>query len=316
MIYINYLYIRLLSIYNFETKINLLKQDSKIMKNLFEFILRPFFKKRPTVPVLRFDGVIGTGGGLGKGRINAENLESNIKKAFSTSKPSAVAIIINSPGGSPVQSSLIYQRVRYFAEKKDVPILVFIEDVAASGGYYIACAGDEIYVDENSIVGSIGVIYAGFGFDKLIKKYGIERRIFTTGKYKSILDSFQKQKLSDVKKLKSIQTEIFKNFKDIVLKSRIKKINKQNKNIFSGSFWTGKEAIKLGLVDGIGDLKTIMEKKFGEKLRYVSIKPKKSLLKGILSKSFYSKDLLDTKKIINDMMTYMESRNIWGSYGF
>ena len=115
------------------------------MKNFFEFILRPFFKKRPTVPVLRFEGVIGTGGGLGKGRINAENLESNIKKAFSASKPSAVAIIINSPGGSPVQSSLIYQRVRYFAEKKDVPILVFIEDVAASGGYWLSCVGDEIF---------------------------------------------------------------------------------------------------------------------------------------------------------------------------
>ena len=274
-----------------------------------------FLKKKKTIPVVYMSGIIGNIGGLRKG-ITLTSIEYLLEKAFNIKKSAAVAIIINSPGGSPVQSSLIYKRIKKLAKKNKTKVIFFVEDVAASGGYYIACAGDEIYVDENSIVGSIGVIYTSFGFDKLIKKYGIERRIFTTGKYKSILDSFQKQKLSDVKKLKSIQTEIFKNFKDIVLKSRIKKINKQNKNIFSGSFWTGKEAIKLGLVDGIGDLKTIMEKKFGEKLRYVSIKPKKSFLKGILSKSFYSKDLLDTKKIINDMMTYMESRNIWGRYGF
>ena len=274
-----------------------------------------FLKKKKTIPVVYMSGIIGNIGGLRKG-ITLTSVEDLLEKAFNIKKSAAVAIIINSPGGSPVQSSLIYKRIKKLAKKNKTKVIFFVEDVAASGGYYIACAGDEIYVDENSIVGSIGVIYTSFGFDKLIKKYGIERRIFTTGKYKSILDSFQKQKLSDVKKLKSIQTEIFKNFKDVVLKSRIKKINKQNKNIFSGSFWTGKEAIKLGLVDGIGDLKTIMEKKFGEKLRYVSIKPKKSFLKGILSKSFYSKDLLDTKKIINDMMTYMESRNIWGRYGF
>ena len=274
-----------------------------------------FLKKKKTIPVVYMSGIIGNIGGLRKG-ITLTSVEDLLEKAFNIKKSAAVAIIINSPGGSPVQSSLIYKRIKKLAKKNKTKVIFFVEDVAASGGYYIACAGDEIYVDENSIVGSIGVIYTSFGFDKLIKKYGIERRIFTTGKYKSILDSFQKQKLSDVKKLKSIQTEIFKNFKDIVLKSRIKKINKKNKNIFSGSFWTGKEAIKLGLVDGIGDLKTIMEKKFGEKLRYVSIKPKKSFLKGILSKSFYSKDLLDTKKIINDMMTYMESRNIWGRYGF
>jgi len=232
-----------------------------------------FLKKKKTIPVVYMSGIIGNIGGLRKG-ITLTSIEDLLEKAFNIKKSAAVAIIINSPGGSPVQSSLIYKRIKKLAKKNKTKVIFFVEDVAASGGYYIACAGDEIYVDENSIVGSIGVIYTSFGFDKLIKKYGIERRIFTTGKYKSILDSFQKQKLSDVKKLKSIQTEIFKNFKDIVLKSRIKKINKQNKNIFSGSFWTGKEAIKLGLVDGIGDLKTIMEKKFGEKLRYVSIKPK------------------------------------------
>ena len=274
-----------------------------------------FLKKKKIIPVVHMSGIIGNIGGLRNG-ITISSIENLLEKAFKIKNSAAVAILINSPGGSPVQSSLIYKRIKKLAKKKKSKVIFFIEDVAASGGYYIACAGDEIYADENSIVGSIGVIYTSFGFDKLIKKYGIERRIFTTGKYKSILDSFQKQKLSDVKKLKSIQMEIFKNFKDVVLKSRSKKINKQSKNIFSGSFWVGKEAIKLGLVDGIGDLKTVMEKKFGEKIKYIPIKPKKSFLKGILSKSFYSRDLVDTKKIIHDMMAYMESRNIWGRYGF
>ena len=273
-----------------------------------------FFKKK-IIPVVHISGVIGNIGGLRNG-VTISSVENLLEKAFKIKNAPAVAIIINSPGGSPVQSSLIYKRIRSLASKKKVKVIFFVEDVAASGGYYIACAGDEIYVDENSIIGSIGVIYASFGFEKLIKKYGIERRIFTTGKYKSILDSFQKQKLSDVKKLKSIQSEIFKNFKEVVLKSRGKKINIQNKNIFSGSFWAGKEAVKLGLVDGVGDLNTIMEKKFGEKIKYIPIKPKKSFLKGVLSRSSYFKDLVDTKETISDMMEYMESRNIWGRYGF
>ena len=273
-----------------------------------------FFKKK-IIPVVHISGVIGNIGGLRNG-VTISSVENLLEKAFKIKNAHAVAIIINSPGGSPVQSSLIYKRIRSLASKKKVKVIFFVEDVAASGGYYIACAGDEIYVDENSIIGSIGVIYASFGFEKLIKKYGIERRIFTTGKYKSILDSFQKQKLSDVKKLKSVQMEIFKNFKNVVLESRNRKINRKNQNIFSGGFWVGKEAIKLGLVDGIGDLKTTMEKKFGKKLKYLVIKPKKSFVKSILSKSFFSKEFVDTKKIISDIIAYMESRNIWGRYGF
>ena len=273
-----------------------------------------FFKKK-IIPVVHISGVIGNIGGLRNG-VTISSVENLLEKAFKIKNVPAVAIIINSPGGSPVQSSLIYKRIRSLASKKKVKVIFFVEDVAASGGYYIACAGDEIYVDENSIIGSIGVIYASFGFEKLIKKYGIERRIFTTGKYKSILDSFQKQKLSDVKKLKSVQMEIFKNFKNVVLESRNRKINRKNQNIFSGGFWVGKEAIKLGLVDGIGDLKTTMEKKFGKKLKYLVIKPKKSFVKSILSKSFFSKEFVDTKKIISDIIAYMESRNIWGRYGF
>ncbi len=274
-----------------------------------------FFKKKKIIPVIYISGIIGNVGGLRNG-VTISSVENLIEKAFKIKNSSAVAIIINSPGGSPVQSSLIYKRIKALAKKNKTKVIFFVEDVAASGGYYIACSGDEIYVDENSIVGSIGVIYASFGFDKLIKKYGIERRIFTTGKYKSILDSFQKKKIDDVKKLKSIQVEIFKNFQDVVLKSRKKKINQQNKNIFSGSFWTGKEAVKLGLVDGIGDMKTIIEKKFGKKIKYIFIKQKKSFFKSLFSKTYNSKDLVGTKKIINDMMSYIENRNIWSRYGF
>ena len=274
-----------------------------------------FFKKKKIIPVIYISGIIGNVGGLRNG-VTISSIENLIEKAFKIKNSSAVAIIINSPGGSPVQSSLIYKRIKALAKKNKTKVIFFVEDVAASGGYYIACSGDEIYVDENSIVGSIGVIYASFGFDKLIKKYGVERRIFTTGKYKSILDSFQKKKIDDVKKLKSIQVEIFKNFQDVVLKSRKKKINQQNKNIFSGSFWTGKEAVKLGLVDGIGDMKTIIEKKFGKKIKYIFIKQKKSFFKSLFSKTYNSKDLVGTKKIINDMMSYIENRNIWSRYGF
>ena len=194
-----------------------------------------FLKKKKIVPVVYMSGIIGNIGALRNG-ITISSIQDLLEKAFKIKNSAAVAIIINSPGGSPTQSSLIYKRIKKLAKKNKTKVIFFVEDVAASGGYYIACAGDEIYVDENSIVGSIGVIYTSFGFDKLIKKYGIERRIFTTGKYKSILDSFQKQKVSDVKKLKSIQTENFKNFKEVVLKSRDRKINIQNKKRFSGSF--------------------------------------------------------------------------------
>ena len=182
-----------------------------------------FLNKKKIVPVVFLSGIIGDIGGLRKG-ITISSVEGLLEKAFKIKNSASIAIIINSPGGSPVQSSLIYKRIKKLARAKKSKVIFFVEDVAASGGYYIACAGNEIYADENSIVGSIGVIYASFGFDKLIKKYGIERRIFTTCKYKSILDSFQKQKLSDVKKLKSIQMEIFKNFKDVVLKVEVKKL--------------------------------------------------------------------------------------------
>tara|TARA_Y100001960_G_scaffold331800_1_gene430022 strand:- start:959 stop:1792 length:834 start_codon:yes stop_codon:yes gene_type:complete len=276
------------------------------MKNFFEFILRPFFKKRPTVPVLRFEGVIGTGGGLGKGRINAENLENNIKKAFSASKPSAVAIIINSPGGSPVQSSLIYQRVRYFAEKKDVPILVFIEDVAASGGYWLSCVGDEIFADKASIVGSIGVISASFGFSEAISKVGVERRVYTTGKSKGSLDPFKPEKPEDVRMLKNIMNDTQEAFVDLVNLRRGSKLSDDD-SIFTGAFWSGEKALKLGLIDGIGEIRTVLRQRFGNKVKLKFINKKKSFISGLVQ-GFSS-------PIINSIINEIENNAHWKRFG-
>ena len=236
------------------------------MKKILNFILKPFGKGKPIVPVLRFEGIIGTGGGIGKGKINVENLEPNIKKAFSESNPSAVAIIINSPGGSPVQSSLIYQRVRYLADKKDVPIMVFIEDVAASGGYWLSCIGDEIFADKSSIVGSIGVISASFGFTEAINKLGVERRVYTTGKSKGSLDPFKPEKKEDVQMLKNIMNDTQKAFVDLVSKRRGNKLSDDN-TIFTGAFWSGEEAKKLGLIDEIGEIRTVLRERFGPKVK-------------------------------------------------
>ena len=281
------------------------------MKKIFNFILKLFGKGKPIVPVLRFEGIIGTGGGIGKGKINAENLETNIKKAFSESNPSAVAIIINSPGGSPVQSSLIYQRVRYLADKKDVPVLVFIEDVAASGGYWLSCVGDEIFADKSSIVGSIGVISASFGFTEAINKLGVERRVYTTGKSKGSLDPFKPEKKEDIQRLKIIQEQIHENFISYVKDRRGSKLNKKfEKEIFSGLFWVGKKAITLGLADGLGSIDDVLKTKYGKKIEIKIIDQKKSFIQRKLS-SAYPSSLLNTEELINSI----EEKALWSRYG-
>ena len=276
------------------------------MKNYFEFIIRLFIKKKPIVPVLRFDGVIGTGGGFGKGRINAENLETNIKKAFSENKPSAVAIIINSPGGSPVQSSLIYQRVRYLADKKDVPILVFIEDVAASGGYWLSCIGDEIFADKASIVGSIGVISASFGFTEAIEKLGVERRVYTTGKSKGSLDPFKPEKSEDVRMLKNIMNDTQKAFNDLVNHRRGKKL-KNDSTIFTGAFWSGEQALELGLIDGIGEIRSVLRERFGSKVKLKYITKKKGFISGILQSSL--------SPLVKNVINEIDNNTHWKRFG-
>jgi signal peptide peptidase SppA len=219
----------------------------------------------PVIPVVRLAGAIGKVSRLQSG-LSLATTAGPLKKAFAIKSAPAVALIIDSPGGSPVQSHLIFKRIRALAEEKEKPVLVFVEDVCASGGYMIACAGDEIIVDEASIVGSIGVVSAGFGFPEAIKKLGVERRVYTSGESKVILDPFQPEKEADVERLKAIQEDIHELFIDLV-KGRRGDVLGDDPEIFSGLFWSGKSALSLGLADRIGDLRSVIEEKFGKKAR-------------------------------------------------
>ena len=232
------------------------------------------FSSSKTIVSIDLKGMIASGG---RAPLNIENLNSLFTKLNKT-KFEALSIVVNSPGGSPVQSSLIAQKIREICLKKKIKCYCFVEDVAASGGYWLACAADEIYADVNSIVGSIGVISGGFGFTELIKKVGVERRIFTAGENKSFLDPFEKINKKDIEKLKNLQKQIHQNFIDWVTSRRKKKFNQKNlKKIFSGSFWLSHEAKDLGLIDGIYSETSFFKSKYGEKTKIKKIKQPKSL---------------------------------------
>ena len=264
-----------------------------------------FFKKKKIIPHIKLSGVIGNVGKFRQG-IDFAGQQEIIKKAFSIKKTLAVAISINSPGGSPVQSHLIHDYIRSQAKKKKKKVIVFMEDVAASGGYLIACAGDEIYANQSSIVGSIGVIYSSFGFKNLIEKIGVQRRVYTAGKNKSTLDPFMDEKQEDIERLKNIQLDLHKDFIDVVEKSRSTKL-KKNKGIelFSGEFWSGRKSLELGLIDGIGTVDQILREKFGED---VVIK-KFEKTKGWLAKKLSSENNVD------QLISIVEERSIWQRYG-
>ena len=231
---------------------------------LSRWIPARFRKSVPVVHVVRLHGAIGVGSPL-KPPLTAKDLDPVLERAFRKGL-AAVALQVNSPGGSPVQSALIYSRIRSLADEFKVPVFVFCEDVAASGGYWLACAGDEIYADESSVVGSIGVISAGFGFVEAINKLGIERRVHTSGENKSILDPFQPQKQEDVDRLLSLQADVHGAFKALVRARRGAKLKGEDADLFSGAFWAGKKALELGLIDGIGHMHEELKKKFGDKL--------------------------------------------------
>ena len=237
-----------------------------------------FRSNKPTVSVLRLNGLIGQAGPLRSG-MTLQALGPVIDRAFADKRLKAVALAVNSPGGSPVQSALIHQRIRSLAREKDVPILVFIEDVAASGGYWLACAGDEIYANDNSIIGSIGVISAGFGFVDLLEKIGVDRRVYTAGSRKSMLDPFLPEDPEDVARLRTIQQDIHENFKDLVKSRRGRRVQESGVDLYSGEFWTGKKAIEHGLVDGIGDMRTVLRDRFGKNVRLKTIQVRKGWLK-------------------------------------
>ena len=265
-----------------------------------------FFKKKKIVAHIKINGVIGNAGKFKQG-IDFSGQEEIIKKAFSLKKAIAIAITINSPGGSPVQSHLIYKFIRAQAKKNKKKVIVFAEDVAASGGYLIACAGDEIYANSSSIIGSIGVIYSSFGFTELIKKIGVERRVHTAGKNKSTLDPFLDEKTEDIERLKTIQLDLHKDFIKVVEESRSSKLNKSEIELFSGEFWSGNKAKELGLVDGIGNANEVLKEKFGED---VVIK------KFEKSKGWLSKKLSSSSNQIDQLANILEERSIWQRYGF
>lgn len=260
---------------------NLFKNMLKKLKKLFKI------KKNPKVACLNLSGVIGQGSKFSSG-INIDNIAPLLKKAFETTKLKAVALNINSPGGSPVQSELIYNYIRELSEEKKIPVYTFAQDVAASGGYWLLLSGDEIYAHNSSIIGSIGVIFSGFGFVDLIEKIGVKRRIYAEGKNKAILDPFLPEEDENVEILKDAQRDIFESFKELVAKKRAGKLKESEDKLFTGAFWSGKKAYELGLIDGVCDMRKKMKEKFGNKIEFVEIVNKKSFLK-----SFFSEKLVD-----------------------
>ena len=264
------------------------------------------FKKKKIVSHLRLTGVIGNVGKFRQG-IEYSGQEDIIKKAFSVKKALAVAITINSPGGSPVQSHLIYKLIREQSKKNKKKVIIFAEDVAASGGYLIACSGDEIYANSSSIIGSIGVISASFGFKNLIEKIGVQRRVYTAGKNKSTLDPFLDEKEEDINRLKNIQLELHQDFIDVVEESRGSKLNKNSGiELFSGEFWTGKKAKELGLIDGLGNADQILREKFGDEIEIKKFgKPK----------GWLSKKLSSSQDHTDKLISILEERSIWHRYG-
>jgi signal peptide peptidase SppA len=265
-------------------------------------------KKSANIAVVNLSGVIGKGGKIDQG-INIENVNLLLEKAFETKNLKAVAINVNSPGGSPVQSELIYTRIKELSAEKKIPVFTFAQDVAASGGYFILLAGDELFAHNASIIGSIGVISAGFGFEDLIKKIGVERRIYAQGKNKAVLDPFSPENLESIEILKSAQRDVFESFKDLVRQNRQEKLKESDDFLFNGAFWSGKKAAELGLVDAIGDMRNVMKNKFGDKIKFINIEPKKKgFIKELLASSF-------GVNFADSLIKKIEEKSFWNRFG-
>ncbi|NRA74277.1 MAG: S49 family peptidase [Rickettsiales bacterium] len=254
-------------------------------------------KKKQVIAVIRLKGIISSDfGRLKSSGINFETVKKDVDRAFGLSGIKAVVVLINSPGGSPVQAELIHKYIKNISEEKKIPVYGFIEDVAASGGYWLACISNEIYASENSIIGSIGVIVSGFGFTNAIKKLGIERRIITQGKNKSIYDPFLPVKKADEKIIQSVQKDIYESFKKHVIAHRGNKLGKNKEKLFNGEFWSGKMAVKLGLVDGIGNFYEVMKEKYGKDTEYKFIEKEESWfgrkLKGMVNGSYFIDEVI------------------------
>jgi signal peptide peptidase SppA len=271
----------------------------------------PFRAARPTVAVLRLAGVIGPVVPLRSG-LSGHELAPAIERAFAGRRLAAVALVINSPGGSAVQSSLIHARIRQLADERKVPVLAFVEDVAASGGYWLALAADEIFVDPSSIVGSIGVITAGFGFDRAIERLGVQRRLYTAGERKSLLDSFLPERPEDVARLRRLQADIHDNFKALVRARRSGRLKAPEDELFSGEAWLGRRALELGLVDGIGELRATLRARFGDRVRLRPIAAQRRTWRrrlGVLDPTGAPGDL------VSHLIAGLEEREHWSRLG-
>jgi signal peptide peptidase SppA len=285
---------------------------------LTRFVPKRFRKEGLTIPVVRLQGAIMTGGSQFRPALNLASVAPMLEKAFSKKDAPVVAISINSPGGSPVQSRLIYQRIRALAEEKNKRVLVFVEDVAASGGYMIALAGDEILVDPTSIVGSIGVVSGGFGFPEMLKKIGVERRVYTAGENKVILDPFQPEKEGDIEYLKTLQLEIHKVFIDMVKLRRGDRLA-DDATIFSGLFWTGVRGVELGLVDGIGEMREVLKRRYGPQTKLELIGGARGLLgrrlPGVVAAFEGGHGTELAASAVSGLAASLEERALWSRYG-
>src|SRR5262245_23229414 len=271
------------------------------------------------VPVVRLSGVIGAVTPLRQGMTLA-GVAKMLERAFSIKNAKAVALLINSPGGSPVQSRQIYLRIRQLAAEKKLPVLVFVEDVAASGGYMIGCAGDEIFCDPSSILGSIGVVGGSFGMTELIKKIGVERRLYTAGSHKAMLDPFLPENPDDVERLKAIQREIHTIFIALVKQSRGARLKGADDVLFTGEYWAGTTSVSLGLADGIGDLRSTLRARFGDKVLTPVVAPATGLLSGLFGRRAPGAGSLSLSDgltgLPEELISALESRAIWAKFGF
>ncbi|PPC99441.1 MAG: S49 family peptidase [Hyphomicrobium sp.] len=272
------------------------------------------FTRHPVVPVVRFTGPIGMVTPLRPG-ISLASYAGALEKAFNLSKAPSVAILINSPGGSPVQSNLIFKRIRDLADEKKKRVYVFCEDVAASGGYFLAIAGDEIYADPSSIIGSIGVISASFGFVEAIDKLGIERRVYTAGLNKSTLDPFLPENPDDVERLKSLQREVHDVFIGLVKNRRPGKLKAPDTELFSGAFWGGAKATELGLIDGLADVRSKMREIHGDKVKLKVVEPEKPGLLGRVRRLSTHATSSDGLAFADDLVSAVETRALWSRFG-
>lgn len=269
----------------------------------------------PVVAVLPLSGIIGRFGSFGRS-LNLRSLAGSIERAFSPPDLAAVALSVNSPGGSPVQSSLIAGRIRALAAEKKVPVFAFAEDVAASGGYWLLCAGDELYADESSIVGSIGVVSAGFGFPELLKRLGVERRVYATSEHKAGLDPFRPESSDEVEHLRAVQNDIYEAFCRQVRARRGEKLKAAEADVFNGRFWSGRAALELGLIDGIGDLRTVMRERFGDKVRLRVVGERQTWWRRRLGLTLRRRPVeTEAAAVLDGLIAAAAERAAWSRYG-